>query len=182
MALKSTIFKAELQVSDLDRAHYGQYSLTLARHPSETDERLMMRLLAFALHAHEQLTFGGGVSTEEEPALWQKDLTGAIELWIEVGTPDEKRLKKACNRAPRVVLLSYGRAWSVWWRDNEAALKKLSNLEVWAINPEQSQALAQLAQRNMNLCVTIQEQQIWFASDSQSEHITPTRLQGSSDA
>src|SRR5512147_3279852 len=104
MALKSTIFKAELQISDMDRNYYGSHSLTIARHPSETDERMMVRLLAFALHANEGLAFGRGLSTDDEPDLWQRDLTGAIRLWIDVGLPDEKLLRRACGRADEVVV------------------------------------------------------------------------------
>ncbi len=99
MALKSTIFKAELQISDMGRNYYGDHSLTLARHPSETDERMMVRLLAFALHAHEALVFADSIGNDEEPSLWQKDLTGAVQVWIGVGQPDVKRIRKACGRA-----------------------------------------------------------------------------------
>lgn len=176
MALKSTIFKVEIQVSDLDRHYYGSHSLTLARHPSETDERLMMRLLAFARHADEQLAFGGGVSTEDEPALWQKDLTGAIQLWVEVGTPDEKRLKKACGRSPQVVLYMYGRAWEVWWRDNQAALARLPNLAVWSVSVEESQAMAGISTRNMSLTCTLQEGQVWMATPDTTLTVEPKRL------
>ena len=106
MALKATIFKADLQIADMDRHYYGDHALTIARHPSETDERMMVRLLAFALHAHDMLAFGRGLSADDEPDLWQKDLTGAIDLWIDVGQPDEKRMLKACGRSSRVVVYS----------------------------------------------------------------------------
>ena len=111
MALKATIFKAELQIADMDRNYYHDHALTIARHPSETDERMMVRLLAYALHADETLSFGKGLSTDDEPDLWQKDLTGAIELWIDVGQPDEKRIRKACGRARQVFvrLIRHGR-------------------------------------------------------------------------
>lgn len=115
MALKATVFKAELQVADMDRHHYGTYNLTLARHPSETDERMMVRVLAFALFADPALGFGKGLCVDDEPDLWQKDLTGVIERWIDVGQPDEKWIRKACGRAREVVVLAYGRALEVWW-------------------------------------------------------------------
>ena len=116
MAIKATIFKAELQVSDLDRNHFATHSLTLARHPSETDERMMVRVLAFALHAHDALAFGKGLGADDEPDLWQKDLTGAIEVWIEVGQPDEKRVRRACGRAAQVFIYAYGdRIVDSWW-------------------------------------------------------------------
>ena len=116
MALRATVYRADLTVSDLDRGVYAQHALTLARHPSETEERLMVRLLAFALHADESLVFGRGLSTEDEADLWQRDATGAIELWIDVGLPDDKGIRKACGRARAVVVLAYGaRRVDQWW-------------------------------------------------------------------
>ena len=114
MALKATIFKADLQIADMDRNYYQDHALTLARHPSETDERMMVRLLAFAIHADEALTFTKGLFDTEEPDLWQKDLTGAIQLWIEVGQPDEKRILKACGRSEQVIVYSYGATSHIW--------------------------------------------------------------------
>jgi uncharacterized protein YaeQ len=103
MALKSTIYKAELQIADMDRHYYADHALTIARHPSETDERMMVRVAAFALFAQERLEFCKGLSDTDEPDLWQKDLTGAIETWIEVGQPDERRIAKASGRSNEVV-------------------------------------------------------------------------------
>ncbi len=164
MALKATIFKAELQIADMDRNYYLTHSLTLARHPSETDERMMVRLLVFALHAHEALMFGQGLSADDEPDLWQKDLTGAIELWIDVGLPDEKLIRKACGRARQVFLYNYGgRAAEIWWEQNRSKLERLGNLTVMSMSPETSAALAKLAQRNMQLHCTIQDGDIWLA-------------------
>lgn len=123
MALKSTIFKAELAIADMDRHYYRDHALTLARHPSETDERLMVRLLAFALLADERLEFGKGLSDTDEPDLWQKDLTGAIDTWVEVGLPDERRIVRAAGRAERVVVLAYGgNQASIWWKGVETKL------------------------------------------------------------
>src|SRR5512139_3719436 len=121
MALRATVYRADLTVSDLDRGVYSQHALTLARHPSETEERLVVRLLAFALHADEALTFGRGVGTEDEPALWRRDDTGQINLWIEIGQPDEKTLRQACGRATQVVVYAYGaRSAEVWWANQRA--------------------------------------------------------------
>ena len=122
MALKATIFKASLQVSDIDRNYYGEHQLTLARHPSETDERMMMRVLAFALNAHEHLEFGKGLSDVDEPHLCQKDLTGQIVHWIDVGLPEEKRLVRASGKAGRVTVYAYGRGVDVWWKANAERL------------------------------------------------------------
>ena len=161
MAPNATICKAVLHIADVDRQYCEDHSLTLARHPSETDERMMVRLLAFARHAHEALSFGRGLSTEEEPALWQKDLTGLIELWIEVGLPDEKVIRQACGRARQVCVYTYGgRAADQWWKQNGAALHRLHNLAVINLSLEGSRALAGLAQRNMDLHCTIQDGQV----------------------
>lgn len=177
MATGATIFKATLKIADLDRNHYADHALTLARHPSETDERLMVRLLAFALHADESLTFGKGLSNEDEPALWRKDLTGAIDLWIEVGQPDEKALRKACGRARQVVIYSYGgRVADAWWQQNAAAFGRLDNLCVRNLPAGTSLALAKLAQRNLLLHCTIQEGRVLLAADAASMEIEPTTL------
>lgn len=177
MATGATIFKATLKIADMDRNHYADHALTLARHPSETDERLMVRLLAFALHADESLTFGKGLSNEDEPALWQKDLTGAIDLWIEVGQPEEKTLRKACGRARQVVIYSYGgRVADTWWQQNAAPLSRLDNLCVRNLPAGTSLALARLAQRNLLLHCTVQEGRVLLAADAASVEIEPTTL------
>lgn len=167
MALKSTICKAELQISDMDRNVYGDHSLTLARHPSETDERMMVRLLAFALHAHEALVFGNSIGNDDEPSLWQKDLTGAIQIWIDVGQPDEKRIRKACGRADRVFIFAYGgHGVDVWLNQIKSSLERSRNLTVINLPASAPAALARLAQRSMKLQFTIQDGQVWV-TDSQ---------------
>ena len=158
MAAKATVYKAELQVSDMDRHYYATHALTLALHPSETEERLMVRLLAFALNAGEQLAFGRGISTEEEPDLWARDLTGAIDLWIEVGQPDEQRLRKACGRAREVRVYCYsGRSAAVWWQKCAADLARFANLRVFEVPAEASRELAALAGRNLQLQCLVQD-------------------------
>jgi uncharacterized protein YaeQ len=171
VALKATIFKAELQVSDLDRSHFGSHALTLARHPSETDERMMVRLLAFALNADEYLEFGRGLSAEDEPDLVHRDLTGAIEHWIEVGLPDEREIRKASGRAKRVTVYTYGgRSADLWWEQNRAALERLGNLAVVDVPEETSAAMRALASRNMKLDCTIQEGQVWLSHEGETLH------------
>jgi uncharacterized protein YaeQ len=171
MALKATIFKADLQIADMDRHYYGNHMLTIARHPSETDERMMVRVLAFAVHGHEALTFGKGLSADDEPDLWQKDLTGAIDLWIDVGQPDERRILKACGRAERVVVYSYSSSSSIWWDQMGSRLERAKNLSVMNVPPDASAALAQLAQRSMQLQCTIQDGQIWLTGGDQTVQI-----------
>lgn len=146
MALKATICKAELQIADMDRNYYHDHVLTVARHASETGERMMVRLLAFALHAHEALTFGKGLSADDEPDLWQKDLTGNIETWIDVGLPDEKRVRKACGRARQVYIYNYGgRSAGIWRDQNRGSLERLKNLTVLNLPLAASTALTKLA-------------------------------------
>lgn len=182
MALKATIFKAELQIADMDRNYYHDHSLTIARHPSETDERMMIRLLAFALHADEGLSFGQGLSTDDEPDLWQKDLTGAIQCWIDVGLPDEKLIRKACGRSRQVFVYCYGgRGADIWWNQNNGKLDRLENLGVMNLPLATTQALAGLAQRNMQLQCTIQDGQIWFsgANATVQVELTPLKMPAS---
>ncbi len=162
MALKATIYKAELQIADMDRNYYQEHILTLARHPSETDERMMIRLLAFAIHANEALTFTKGLFDTDEPDLWQKDLTGAIDLWIEVGQPDDKRLMKACGRSAQVIVYSYSATSHIWYKQIANKLDRAKNLSVINIPADASAQLEKLAQRNMQLQCTIQDGQIYL--------------------
>jgi uncharacterized protein YaeQ len=174
MALKSTIFKVELQIADLDRNYYQNHPLTVARHPSETDERMMVRVLAFAMYADEALSFGKGLSSEDEPDLWAKDLTGTIERWIEVGLPEERRIRRACGRARQVVVLTYGgRVADMWWQQNKAALQKQDNLTIINLAAEDSRALAALAARGMQLQCTLQEGEFWFIVDGENTRVVP---------
>jgi uncharacterized protein YaeQ len=166
MALKATIFKASLQISDIDRNYYGEHSLTLARHPSETDERMMVRVLAFALNAHEHLAFGKGLSDTNEPDLWQKDLTGRIVHWIDVGQPDEKRLIQASGKADRVTVYTYGRGADLWWKANAERLGRAQNLTVMCVPSDASESVGKLAERAMQLQCTMQEEQVWLSNAS----------------
>ncbi|TXG94182.1 MAG: YaeQ family protein [Rhodocyclaceae bacterium] len=178
MALKSTIFKADLQVADLDRGHFADYALTIARHPSETDERMMVRLLAFALNASPSLAFGRGLSTEDEADLLDVDPTGAIDNWIDVGLPDEKAIRRAANRARRMVVLSYGgRGAEIWWQQTGGKVAGLRTLSVLALDPAASQALAGLAERTMRLQCTIQDGTVWLGGAAGDLEITPCVLQ-----
>ena len=177
MALKATIFKAELQIADMDRNYYQDHALTLARHPSETDERMMARLLAFMLNANDALSFGKGLSAEDEPALWQKDLTGVIQLWVEVGLPDEKSVRKACGRADQVVIYIYGgHAAELWWNANRKNLDRSRNLSVFNLPADSTRSLAALAQRTMRLQCSIQDGDMFVTDGTSSARITPTTL------
>jgi len=175
MALKSTIHKVDLQIADMDRNYYQQHNLTLARHPSETEERMMVRLVAFALYADEALVFGKGLSDEEEPDLWLKDLTGSIELWMDVGLPDEREIRKACGRAKQVVLMIYGgRTADMWWGQNSKQLQKQSNLTV--INLPESQSLSPMAERSMQVSCNIQDGQVFISTENTAIELSPIFL------
>jgi len=183
MASNATIFKAALQIADVDRHYYQDHAVTLARHPSETDERMMVRLLAFVRHAHEALSFGRGLSAEDEPDLWQKDLTGIIELWIEVGQRDEKTIRQACGRAKQVCLYTYGgRGADQWWKDNRMTLDRLTNLTVVNVPEAGTRALSTLAQRTMDLHCTIQDGQMLMGDGKNAGHIEWTTLKTASAA
>lgn len=174
MALKSTIFKAELAVADIDRHYYHDHALTIARHPSETDERMMVRVIAFALCADERLEFGKGLSDTDEPDLWQKDYGGEIKTWVEVGLPDERRLLRAAGRAERVVVVAYGgAAATLWWKGVANKLTRLANLTVLHLPAEGTRALAALVQRTMRLQVAIQEGNVLVTSDDGAVEIQP---------
>ncbi|TAM61372.1 MAG: YaeQ family protein [Rhodanobacter sp.] len=176
MALNSTVYKVELQISDMDRHYYATHVLTLARHPSETEERLMVRLLAFALHAHDRLEFGKGISDEDEPALWRKAYTDEIELWIEVGQPDESRIRKACGRSRQVVVISYGgHAAELWWNKVGASLGRHRNLTVLDIPAATVAELVALLQRGMRLQCLIQDGQLQVMNDADAVAVDPLR-------
>ena len=177
MALKSSISRLKLQLADLDRQLYRDFPLTLARHPSETGARMMLRVLAFAFHADEQLAFGRGISTDEDPDLWRKNLDGTIDSWIELGTPDPDRLKRACGRAESVTLYAYGdRAVPVWWKRNQAALERLDKLSVMQVDDGAMQSLADAFQPGMTLQCTISEGEAMLSWDEGSLTVVPTRL------
>ena len=175
MAIKATIFKCELVISDLVRHYYQTHNLTLARHPSETGERMMLRILMFALHADDLLEMTKGISTDDEPDLWQKSLSGEIDHWIELGQPDEKRLRQASGRSKTVSLLTYGgNAPQIWWQQNQPKLSGIKNLSVWNISDDHSKALSEVAERSMRIQVMLDTDQISLSSEN---HALELRLE-----
>ena len=184
MAIKSTIFKANLQIADIDNSYYADHAFTLARHPSETDERMMVRLAAIALQAYKlnsvcngdaTLSFGAGLSDPDEPDAWLRDFTGRTRLWIEVGQPEDKPLIKACGKADEVVLYCFNHAAEVWWKGMENKLSRPQNLHVYRIPTLASQALIPLAQRSMQLQATVQEGALVLSDNAQTVEIEPQR-------
>ncbi len=181
MALKATIYKATLQLADMDRNVYLNPSVTIARHPSEADERMMTRVLALALNLppnddQGQLELAKDLWEVDEPALWHKDLTGEIKHWIEVGQPDDKRLMKASGRADRVSVYSFSHSTPIWWAGIASRITRASNIAVWQIEAAQSQALAELAQRSMQLQISVQDGTAYIGDGERSVEITPVRL------
>jgi len=174
MALGATIYKVELHVADTDRHYYGSHTLTIARHPSETAERMVVRLIAFALNAHEDLVFTKGISGTDEPDVWLKDLTGAIDLWIEVGQPTETRILKACGRAEKVTVYCYnGHASKLWWDSACNKLERARNLKVVSLPTEAIRELATQVQRSMVLHVNIQEDELLISTERGQASLMP---------
>ena len=174
MAPNATLYRLELQASDMDRHYYAEHALTLAQRPSETPERLMARLIAFVLFADERLEFGRGLSNEEDPALWQRDYGGEIEHWIDLGQPDESRIRKACGRARQVTVVNYGgHAAELWWNRQAATLGKLKNLSVIELDPQAIEAALPLLERSMRLTSMIQDGELQLMNDRTSVALTP---------
>ena len=178
MALKSTIYKASLQIADMDSHYYADHQLNIACHPSETLQRMMIRILVFALNAHESLEFGKGISDTHEPDLWRKDLTGVIEQWIEVGQPDERRILKACGKASDVRVYLYASTGPIWWKQTQSKVSRANHLKVFQIAPDVAKALEPLCQRNMQLQVMIQDGEIWVRDETHSVQVALETLLG----
>jgi uncharacterized protein YaeQ len=176
MAPRATVYKAQLNVTDIDRNHYADHALTIACHPSETEERLMLRVLAFALNAQEGLAFGKGISDEDEPDVWAKDLTGRVLTWIEIGHPDERTILRACGKAADVIVYATNANAAQWWAGLEHKLTRAKNLRVVAVSPASREALGQLAARSMDLAVTIQDGDVWVRTPKDSVQIALTEL------
>ncbi|WP_086479007.1 YaeQ family protein [Oceanospirillum sanctuarii] len=176
MALKSTVYKATVNLADMDRGVYLDQSLTLAQHPSETDERMMLRILAWSLNAVEGLEFTKGLCVDDEPEIWKKNYSDEIELWIELGNPDEKWLRKASSRAQQVILYTYGdNAAPIWWQQNKSKLSRFENLQVWNISDAVIEQLAQMTERTMQIQVTIQDGTAWFNCGDLTAEVRPER-------
>jgi uncharacterized protein YaeQ len=176
MAQKATIYKVELSVSDMDRHYYETHKLTVAKHPSETDERLMVRILAFALNAHEQLEMTKGLSTDDEPDIWQKSLSDELELWVALGLPSEKIVRQSCGKSDKVMIYSYGgRTAEMWWEKIKGSTTRFDNLEVVNFTEAETGRLAGLANRSMKLLVHIQDGDVMVSSDNDIAYLTPVK-------
>ncbi|MBV8656830.1 MAG: YaeQ family protein [Burkholderiales bacterium] len=178
MALSATIYKVDLQLSDMDRGHYDQYSLTVACHPSETTERMMLRVVAFARHASEALKFTRGLSSDDEPDLWEHHDHGEIKTWIELGLPEERRMRQASGRSDEVFLYTIGgRAVPVWWQQNASAMRKLEKLSIYSLSEDTLKALDEMTARTMQLSCTIQDGTMWLADGTHNLEVIFETLQ-----
>ncbi|WP_085311433.1 YaeQ family protein [Planktotalea arctica] len=176
MAQKSTIYKVELSVSDMDRHYYETHKLTVAKHPSETDERLMVRLLAFALNAHEHLELTKGLSTDDEPDIWQKSLSGELKLWVALGLPSEKIVRQSCGKADAVVIYCYsGNTAEIWWEKIKNSTTRFDNLSVFNLPEQEASALAELAGRSMKMQVNIQDGEVMLSVDDAIVYLNPVK-------
>lgn len=176
MALTASIYKVQLHISDMDRHYYQSHALTLAQHPSENDLRMMVRLMAFALNAHEELSFTKGLSTQEEPDLWQKTLSDEIECWIELGQVEEKRLRQACGKAKKVILYTYNdKQAGPWLTQMQPHFERQKALEVFHINSEASEQLAKLIHKNMEVQVSIQDGEVFVSSEQGDVNFKPEK-------
>ncbi|MDP1785671.1 MAG: YaeQ family protein [Sulfuricurvum sp.] len=164
MAAGSTICKAQLSMADMDRNYYETHEITIAQHPSETQQRLMIRLAAFALNAADRLSISKGIGgDDEEPELWEKSYGGDIELWIDLGQVDEKRLRKACGRAVRVIVYTYNiRSAEAWWKQNSATFARFKNLSVIHLHAE---GVEKLCARSMRLQCNISDGELTLHSE-----------------
>ena len=171
MATKATIHKALLNIANMDTNYYNEHNLTLALHPSETEQRLMARVIAFVLNANEDLGFCKGISEDDEPDLWEKDFDGTIKLCIDLGQPDEKRIKKACGRANKVIIYTYQENMATpWFKQIENNLSRFKNLSIIHLNIEDD--LEELAKRSMVLQCNISDEELTLISDNKDCIIT----------
>jgi uncharacterized protein YaeQ len=176
MALKPTIYKAQIELADSDRNCFESLSLTLAKHPSETLERMVVRLLAYCLSCTRGLEFTKGISTADEPDLWVHSDTGEIQNWIEVGHPETPRLRKACGRARQVSVYAFAKSTPTWWRLNSEALNALPHFQVWQLDWAEVQAAANLIERTVQLNASIVGGIIYLDNGTTSTSVEPTLL------
>ena len=176
MAQNATIYKVELSVADMDRHYYETHKLTIAKHPSETDERLMVRILAFALNAHENLEMTKGLSTDDEPDIWQKSLSGELDVWVSLGLPSDKVIRQSCGKARKVMVYPYGgKPAEIWWDKIKNSVLRFDNLQVMNFSEQDTDALAKLASRSMKLQINIQEGDVMVSVGDSIVYVTPLK-------
>ncbi|WP_305046849.1 YaeQ family protein [Geoalkalibacter sp.] len=172
MALPSTIHRAVVQLSDVDRGIYETLQVTLARHPSETAQRLVLRLLAYAVCHAPELSFTKGICAGDEPDLWIREPDGRVKLWIEVGTPEPQRLLKACRHAEQVVLLTAGPGRFRWDAQYRELLTGLDNVRVLGVDYDFVSQVATGLERSITWELTISGGSLYLTSAKQTYETT----------
>jgi uncharacterized protein YaeQ len=181
MVQNATIYKVELSISDMDRHYYATHKLTVAKHPSETDERLMVRIIAFALNAHENLEMTKGLSTDDEPDMWQKSLSGELDVWVTLGLPSEKVMRQSCSKADKVIIYPYGgRTAEIWWDKIKKSATRFENLHVMNFSAEDTGNLTKLASRAMKLQINIQDGEVMVGAGDSIVYVTPLKWKSAS--
>lgn len=166
MALKATIFKAKVSLSNLNIHHYDDLTLTIARHPSENNLRMMVRILAYLMSAQEELSFTKGISSDSEPDIWKINHDGSIDHWIELGNLDERRIRQSCAKAKKVTIYTYqGNQSLSWFKTLENGLSRFENLDIINFTFPNDQSIEDFAERGMNISCTIEDSEIWLSAD-----------------
>jgi len=178
MAQPSTIYRVGIQLSDIDRGLYETLQITVARHPSETEERLLARILAYALYYEPELAFTKGVGAGDEPDLWSKGPDGRVRCWIEVGLPDAERLVKASRHSEQVVLCAFGSSLPVWEKQHLPKLAGISNLTVISLDPAFLGSLSKRLQRSISWSLTVTEGSLYLAIDGETLESSVVHVMG----
>lgn len=176
MALKPTIYKVNLQLSDMNKHCYESLSLTVAQHPSETLTRMMVRVLVYGLNYHRDLSFTKGLSATDEPELWQVSPSGEVENWIELGQVSPDRLRKGVSRAQQISLYAYGSETEIWWQKHQQAITQLPKVNVWQLPAAQLEPLEAMVKRTMDLSLMITDDTLMLSSDDQHCEVTLQQL------
>jgi uncharacterized protein YaeQ len=176
MALKPTLYKIHLQLVDTDRDVYDNCKFTLTQHPSETVSRMMVRLMVFAINYHQDLQFTKGLSSQDEPDIWQISPTLEIQSWIEVGQASADRMRKGVSRSRKVLLYAYGTETAVWWQKSAAAFKSLPHIQVFKFDHRQISPLADLVERKMQLTVSISAGELYINAGEKELSLSLERL------
>lgn len=167
MAIKPTIYKLSIAISDFNRDYYDSVNLTVALHPSETVQRMMARIVAYCLNAQDNITFTKGLSNIEEPDIWVKTLDDQITLWIEVGEPSPERIKKSSRIAPEVKFYSFNSKSDTWWKQSKDKVSQFKNVKFYQFDWPQIQLLATFAERSMDWSLSISGDTVYIAAENQ---------------
>lgn len=167
MAIKPTIYKLRMAISDFNRDYYDTVNLTIALHPSEKVERMMARIVAYCLNAQENMTFTKGLSEIEEPDIWVKALDDQISLWIDMGEPAPDRIKKSSRQAALVKVYSFNSKSDTWWEQSKNKVQQYTNVQIYQLDWQQIQTLATFVQRSMDWSLSISGDTVYIAAENE---------------